>query len=88
MEYVYILQSEKNGRYYVGSTNDLNRRLLEHNSGQTKSLKKLLPMKLIFSKSFNEKGKARKAEAHLKKLKSRVILEKIVLEGNIKTSVD
>lgn len=85
MEYVYILQSKINGRYYIGSTNDLVRRLGEHNSGQTKSLKNLLPMKLVFSKVYEEIGAARKMELHLKKLKSRVILEKIIKEKDIKT---
>ena len=85
MEYVYILQSEKNKRYYIGSTNNLKRRLLEHNSGQTKSLRNLLPVVLVFSKGYKERGKARKVEVHLKKFKSRVIIEKIITDGDIKT---
>jgi len=87
MEYVYILQSEKNAKYYIGSTNDLNRRLSEHNSGQTKSLMNLLPMKLVFSKACNIKGEARRIERHLKKLKSRVIVQRIVAEGRIRTGI-
>lgn len=87
MEYVYILQSDKNGRYYIGSTNNLVRRLVEHNSGQTKSLKNLLPMRLVFSKGYEEVGKARKMELHLKKLKSRVIIEKVIEERDIKTGL-
>jgi putative endonuclease len=88
MEYVYILQSEKNNRYYVGSTNDLVRRLSEHNSGHTESLKNLLPVKLVFSKEYSVKGEAGRMERHLKKLKSRAILEKIVIEKEIRTSFD
>jgi hypothetical protein len=29
--YIYILQSLKNQRFYIGSTNDLERRVVEHN---------------------------------------------------------
>ena len=83
MYFVYILQNEKNGRYYVGSTGDLNRRILEHNSGKTKSLKYLIPLKIVFKKEFNEKLKARQIEKKLKKLKSRKILEKIISEQKL-----
>jgi len=34
MFYVYILKSEKDGKLYIGYTNDLKRRLEEHNSGK------------------------------------------------------
>jgi len=61
--------------------------LVEHNSGQTKSLKNLLPMRLVFSKGYEEVGKARKMELHLKKLKSRVIIEKVIEERDIKTGL-
>ena len=33
MFYIYILKSLKDNKTYVGYTNDLNRRLSEHNSG-------------------------------------------------------
>lgn len=87
MNFVYILQSEKNGRYYIGSTNDLERRLSEHNAGKTKSLKYILPLKLIFKKEYKILIDARRMELHLKKLKSRAILERIILEGDIKTGL-
>ncbi|MFO7601004.1 MAG: GIY-YIG nuclease family protein [Candidatus Desulfacyla sp.] len=37
--YVYIIQSEKGGTYYVGSTQDLNSRLDRHNQGRSKYTK-------------------------------------------------
>ncbi|MDO8523423.1 MAG: GIY-YIG nuclease family protein [bacterium] len=87
MNYVYILQSEKNGRYYIGSTNDLERRITEHNFGKTKSLKNILPVKLVFKKEYQVLLEARRMELHLKKLKNRVILERIISEGDIKTGL-
>ncbi|AFN75052.1 hypothetical protein MROS_1819 [Melioribacter roseus P3M-2] len=35
--FTYIIFSPSKNRFYVGSTNDIQRRLNEHNSGQTKS---------------------------------------------------
>jgi len=47
MAYVYILKGTT-GRYYIGSTQDLENRLERHNSGMVHSTKRLgLPMKLI-----------------------------------------
>lgn len=34
---VYILRNTKTGRYYIGSTNNIDRRIEEHNRGQTRS---------------------------------------------------
>ena len=84
MGYLYILQSEKNQRYYIGSTGDLARRLVEHNSGKTKSLVNLLPMQLVFSKSYENLQEARAMENKLKKFKSRDILERIIRDKEIK----
>ncbi len=84
MNCVYILQSDKNGRYYIGSTNNLLRRLAEHNAGKTKSLFCLRPLKLVFKKEFALLKDARKVEKKLKKLKNRNIIERIIADGEIK----
>jgi len=56
MWHVYVLESLKNKRLYIGYTNNLRRRLEEHNKGiggeYTKNNK---PFKLIFCESFLEK---------------------------------
>lgn len=83
MGIVYILQSLVNGRYYIGSTNDLERRLAEHNSGKTKSIRFSRPYRLVFNYEYASLSDARSIEIRLKKLKSRSILEKIIKEGFI-----
>jgi putative endonuclease len=75
--FVYILQSLKNGRYYIGSTNDIERRLVEHNSGKTRSTAALRLLIVVFSKKYKNIGDARKMEVKLKKMKSRVLVEKL-----------
>jgi putative endonuclease len=84
--YVYILQSEKNNRYYIGSTVHLQRRVDEHNAGETKATRNLRPWKLVFAQEYTDLSLARKIEYMLKKFKSRIILEKIIADGVIKLS--
>lgn len=76
--YVYILQSLKNGRYYIGSTGNLERRLVEHNQGKTKSIRYLTPFELKYQERYNTRIEARRREFYLKKLKSRKYLEKLI----------
>ncbi len=76
MPCVYILFSEKTNRYYIGSTNDFSRRLLEHDRGQTFSTRTGAPWKTCF---VHETPRAKSIEAHLKRQKSRSLLERIVL---------
>jgi putative endonuclease len=84
MHFVYILQNDKNGRYYIGSTNNLERRLAEHNSGKTRSLRYILPLRIVFKKGFETKIEAVRIERKLKSLKSRNIIEKIIQDQEIK----
>jgi putative endonuclease len=66
MYFVYLLKSIKTGKYYIGCTKDCNKRLIEHNSGKTKSTKNYRPWKLIYKESFVEKTLEYKREWHLK----------------------
>jgi len=66
MFYVYVLQSEKDKTTYVGFTDDLRKRLNEHNQGKTKSIKHKLPLILIYYESYQTKYLARKRELELK----------------------
>lgn len=81
---IYILRSLKNNRYYVGSCLSLERRLFEHNSGQVKATKNIRPVELVFKQEFKDIKTARQVEYKLKKKKSRVIIEKMIVEGKIK----
>jgi putative endonuclease len=84
MAYLYILQSLKNFRYYIGSTNNIDRRLDEHNSGKSKYTKIIRPLKLVFKQEYPSIMLARKIEHKLKKLKSKEIIEKIIEDKYIK----
>ncbi len=66
MFYVYILKSLKNGRLYTGSTENLQRRLLEHNSGRSTYTKLTKPFKLLHQETFKTRSEAVKREMFLK----------------------
>ena len=84
MAYVYLLQSEANGRFYIGSTTNIERRLEEHNDGKSHYTKLTRPFKLVFKQEYKTYKQARIIEYKLKKLKRRDILVKISTDGYIK----
>ena len=75
MWHVYILLCG-NGDYYKGCTNDLDRRITQHQSGQVESTKQLLPLKLVTYISFTDKSKAYEFEKYLKTGSGRAFLKK------------
>jgi len=66
MAWLYILQSEKSGRFYIGSTTDLDRRLAEHNSGQTTSMRNRGPWKVVYREQFDDAIAAKARELEIK----------------------
>jgi putative endonuclease len=79
MFYVYVLKSLKNGRLYTGSTNDIKRRLLEHNVSQTKYTSKTGPFELVHKEVYNTRLEAIRRERFLKTGKGRELL-KVILD--------
>jgi len=65
MWYVYVLQNRKR-HWYIGSTKDLRKRILRHNSGKNKSTKYGMPWKLIYCEVSLDKRDARAREKYLK----------------------
>ncbi|MFA6993852.1 MAG: GIY-YIG nuclease family protein [Patescibacteria group bacterium] len=64
--YVYLLKSLKTDKLYIGSTNDLKKRITDHNRGKTSSTKSGQPWKLIYYEAHLTKTLARKAELFYK----------------------
>ncbi|MFA5748239.1 MAG: GIY-YIG nuclease family protein [Candidatus Absconditabacterales bacterium] len=75
--FVYIL-GLGDGRYYVGSTNDVTRRFEEHQKKRVEATRTFLPLKLCFYREYESLKKARQIENHLKKQKRRDILERFM----------
>ena len=66
MIYVYAIKSGVKNYIYVGMTNNLERRILEHNNGENKSTKAYIPFIVIYSEIFPNRIEARKKEKYLK----------------------
>jgi putative endonuclease len=66
MYWVYILYSKKYDRFYTGLTNNLDRRLNEHNSGNVKPTKSYIPWVIIHREQFSTRLKARDREKFIK----------------------
>ena len=64
--YVYVLQSEVDKLFYTGYTNDLNKRVDEHNHGRVESTKKRYPFKLVYWEGSLNQQDATRREKYLK----------------------
>ena len=76
--YTYILYSKKIDRYYIGSTQNIHKRIERHNAGATKSTKGGRPWVLVHLENFETKTEAIKKENYLKRMKSRIFIESIL----------
>ncbi len=77
MHYVYALQSLKDGHLYIGLSANPEKRLLEHNSGLTRSLRGRRPLRLIYREECRDRIHARQREKYLKSGIGREFLRKI-----------
>ncbi len=64
--YVYILRSVPRGTLYVGTTQDVDKRLRDHNAGRSKSTRPHRPFELVHVEQFPSLGEARRREWQLK----------------------
>ncbi len=77
MFYVYTLRGILSpDSYYVGMTVDLEKRLLEHNSGKSIHTNKFRPWEIVTYTAFKDKSKAEKFEIYLKSSSGRAFSKK------------
>lgn len=77
MYYVYILKSRLTNKYYIGCTDNIDRRIREHNNGLSKYTKSMRPWILVHSEKFFRLIDARKRERKIKSWKKRAYIEKL-----------
>ena len=76
--YTYVLENTLTKRHYVGSTNDIDRRLEEHNRGHTKSTRSRGKWKLLYVEKYNIEEQARKRERQIKSYKGGGAFKKLI----------
>ena len=85
MYYVYVLISLKDGKFYIGFTEDVVQRVKEHNAGKNVSTKNRCPLKLIYYEFHTSKLDALKRERYFKTTKGKTTLKQ-VLKNSLTTS--
>ncbi|OGY89585.1 MAG: hypothetical protein A2677_03985 [Candidatus Komeilibacteria bacterium RIFCSPHIGHO2_01_FULL_52_14] len=80
--YVYILQDQK-GRLYVGSTEDIKRRLRQHRLGHTQTTRNMTLPKVALIQEYDTLEAARLVERRLKRLKRKDYVLKMIADGHI-----
>jgi putative endonuclease len=71
---VYILYSSTTQKYYVGQTQNLENRLIEHNAGETKSLRTGMPWSLVWRTIVSTRQESMALEKKLKNIGARRFL--------------
>lgn len=79
--FVYILRSTTNNWYYVGFTENISRRLAEHNLGEVSSTKAYKPFDLVFVQITETTAEARDFEKFLKVRFNKEALLDVVASG-------
>ena len=75
---VYVLRSLKNYRLYIGCTNNLTRRIIEHNTEQSKYTSLTKPFKIIYKEEYSTLLDARRRERFFKTGKGRELLKNTI----------
>ena len=77
--YVYIIQSLKDGKYYIGSSSNVVERLKYHNVGLQRSTRNRTPFILVYSEEVENKEAALIREKQIKSYKGGEGFKKLLL---------
>ncbi|MFL5742489.1 MAG: GIY-YIG nuclease family protein [Flavisolibacter sp.] len=78
MYYSYVLRSIYHDHLYKGHCNNLKKRITEHNSGMTRSIRAFIPYELVYFESFEEEAQAIAREKYFKSAAGRRYLKKVL----------
>ena len=85
--YVYILQSKRDKRLYIGFTDNVFNRLIQHNSGKVPSTKPRIPFDLIFFEAYANKYDALRREKYFKTAKGKTTIRTMLIEYFTKSEI-
>ena len=78
--FVYVLRSDRNGRYGTGFSSAPKVRLIQHNAGKVRATRHLRPWILVYREECLDATSARKRGFQMRAMKSRAYLEKLIAE--------
>ena len=76
--YVYVLQSEKDGSYYLGQAGNLEKRIERHQEGRSPHTESGRPWRLVYKEEFESRAEALRKEREYKSQESREFLEGLI----------
>jgi putative endonuclease len=88
MYYVYVLLSSKDNKFYTGLTDDLKRRLAEHNAGQVQSTSQRRPLRLVYYEACLNQNDAVNREKYLKTTFGKEYIRKRISNFLVETGVN
>jgi putative endonuclease len=81
--FVYFIQSRKDGTFYIGQTNNLEKRIERHNRGLVTTTKNRIPFDLVYAEHYNSRREAMLRERYLKSLRGvkekKTIIERLLI---------
>jgi putative endonuclease len=77
---LYVIKSQE-GKFYIGISSDVDKRIVAHNSGLSNWTKKYKSWKLVYKEDFENYKEARKREVYLKSMKGGNGFYKIIYSG-------
>ena len=80
---VYILESDRDGSFYVGHTASLGERLRRHNEGRSPYTKAKIPWRVVYREECLTRSQAIEREKELKGKKSRTYVEQLVRASRV-----
>jgi putative endonuclease len=78
MFYVYILQSDVDSSYYIGFTENLEKRLEQHNNDESEYTSRKTPWQLVYYEKIELKSDALKREKFLKKQRNKDFYQRLI----------
>ncbi len=82
MHFAYIIYSISRDKYYIGSCEDVNERLIKHNTNHSGFTGKTGDWTIKWTEQHPTKTDALKREKQIKAWKSRKLIEKLIVEFN------
>jgi putative endonuclease len=76
--HTYVLRSLSTGRFYIGHTGNLPKRIAQHNSNRVSSLKNRGPWELVYTEEYPTRAGASQRERQIKRMKSRRWIEQLL----------
>lgn len=78
MYFVYVLRNERNSRFYIGYSGNIDARLSQHDAGKVKATRYLRPVSIAYTEAYETSTEARRREQYLKSFKSHKVIEDLI----------